>query len=106
MSLERIHQIMDEVLGSSFTNKVLGDLAPVEPPDKNDTSWLDEDAPAYDASVQVDQTRDYIADVLMDFLTNDRDPAYVYSMLKDKVNGLELSALIGEVQHLKEEPKQ
>lgn len=80
MTIENIHKILDEILG----------------PRLMDTG--DDHEPRID--------RDYVVDILMDYMYNNRDRHYVVETLQTiigtKMSFLELCALIEEVDCLKE----
>lgn len=80
MSLEAIHKILDEIMGPSLV----------------DTD--DEYKPRVD--------RNYVVDILMDYLYNNRDRQFVVealqSIIGDRLSILELCAILEEVDCLRE----
>lgn len=80
MTIEKVHKLLDEVLGPRF----------------NDNG--DDGEPRMD--------RNYVADIVMDYLHNNRDRQFVVESLKpilgERMSILELCAMMEEVDTLKE----
>ena len=80
MTIEKVNQVLDSVLGPSFTDT--GD----------------------DGEPRINRT--FVADVMMDYLTNNRDRQFVIqslqSIIGEKMSILELCAMIEEIDCLRE----